>query len=88
MYAKIHGKHVNVCDYLRTVLEEVYSNKDECYKINHLKVNGNDAIVCGFTGKNCGAILGYLLDMVITERISNNRDDLLEEMRYMKEHEV
>lgn len=87
-YAKIHGKHVNVCDYLRTALEEVYSNKDECYKINHLKVDGNDAIACGFTGKNCGAILNYLLDMVITEWLKNNRDDLLEEMRCVKEDEV
>ena len=55
---------------------------------NIANFNGDDAIACGFTGKGCGEILSYLLEMVITERISNNRDDLLEEMRYIKEHEV
>lgn len=51
--------------------------KKECYKVSHLKINGNDLINLGYQGKAIGKLLNYLLFEVIEDKLKNNRKDLL-----------
>lgn len=48
-----------------------------CVKLNDLAVNGNDIMSLGVKGKNIGYILDELLIMVIEEKISNSKEDLI-----------
>lgn len=86
LYARVHSPESqhSMYDYLYDSVINITLNDNECYKIKHLKVNGDDAISLGFVGKDCGDILNKLLDMVITEEIENDRDVLLKEMERMK----
>lgn len=52
--------------------------RDECYKISHLKVNGDDIRAIGYSGKEIGIVLNYLLSAVIEERIPNEYNVLIE----------
>lgn len=53
--------------------------REECYKIKDLKINGRDLISLGIqNGKIIGEILNALLEMVIENPEMNNRDKLLE----------
>lgn len=51
---------------------------DACLKITDLNVNGSDIRNCGFNGKDIGTVLDTLLQMVIEEKITNERSVLLE----------
>lgn len=51
--------------------------KNECYKISHLKVNGEDMKAIGFFGEKIGIILNALLSAVIEECIPNEYDALI-----------
>lgn len=52
--------------------------RDECYKISHLKVDGDDIKAIGYSGKEIGVVLNALLSAVIEERLVNEYDILLE----------
>ena len=53
--------------------------EDSCFKLSDLQINGDDLIKIGITdGKTIGRVLRGLLDMVISEHISNNRQELLD----------
>lgn len=86
LFAKAHRPKycMNMYNYLYEALTAVYYDGFECYRIDQLKVDGNDAMDCGFSGKECGEVLNTLLELVMTDRLKNLRDDLLEEMRYLK----
>ena len=58
-------------------------SSDACLKISDLKVRGNDLIELGLSGKAIGEWLNKLLDMVIEEKIENQKDILL---NYIKEN--
>lgn len=57
---------------LNAVLEE-----NSCFKLSDLAVNGKDMVSLGLKGKEIGDTLKALLNMVIEEKIQNNRKDLL-----------
>ena len=57
-------------------LKEIEEN-NECVTISQLAVSGNDLINIGITGENVGKSLEILLNAVIEEKVSNNKDDLL-----------
>ena len=57
---------------LNAVLEE-----NSCFKLSDLAVNGKDMVSLGLKGKEIGDNLKALLNMVIEEKIQNNRKDLL-----------
>ena len=57
---------------LNAVLEE-----NSCFKLSDLAVNGKDIVSLGLKGKEIGDTLKALLNMVIEEKIQNNRKDLL-----------
>lgn len=54
-------------------------NKEQCFKISDLKINGNDLIqeLKLKPGKEIGRVLNTLLDMVINEQIQNDKNILL-----------
>ena len=64
----------------RDVLLTVEKILDEqlCFSLKDLAVNGNDIKKLGFKGKNIGAVLNFLLDMVIDGKCKNERKELLD----------
>lgn len=60
-------------EYLEDILE-----KEECFKIKDLNINGKDLIELGFKGKKIGELLNYLLEKVIEDSSMNNKKKLIE----------
>ena len=57
--------------------------RNECYKISQLLVNGDDVSALGFDGKKIGVVLNTVLELVVEEKISNNKEEILS---YIKEN--
>lgn len=57
-------------------LKEIEEN-NECCNIRDLEITGNDLLNAGLKGEEIGEALNRALDMVIEEKISNNKTDLL-----------
>jgi len=51
--------------------------RNECFSISQLDVNGNDIVEFGISGKEVGDILSFLLDEVITNKVENKKTLLL-----------
>ncbi len=64
-------------------IDEIIASK-ACLKLSDLMVNGNDIIALGVNGKETGNILNTLLAMVIEEKITNNKDCLLQAAKKIK----
>ena len=73
-YAK---ENLAYLDNLFTLCKQILSN-DECFMLKQLAINGSDLIQQGFYGKEIGTALSLLLQMVIEEKIKNNRQELLD----------
>lgn len=55
---------------------------DDCFTLKDLEVNGNDLIQLGFTaGKFLGNALNQLLEMVMDDKIENDKEKLLTKAR-------
>lgn len=64
-------------DNIEYILEEVLQ-KDECFSLKDLAVNGNDLIEIGYKpGKEIGNTLNCLLQLVIEDVYPNEKDELL-----------
>lgn len=77
-YAKERLKHIyKAYEYL----EEIEAKK-ECFTRKDLAINGRDIIAAGVTDqKEIGLILAILLNKVIEEEITNEKDILIEEVK-------
>lgn len=62
---------------LRSLIDEIRP-EDACLSLKDLAVNGHDLMALGFSGREVGERLHYLLDLVLDEKIENTRDALLE----------
>jgi len=51
--------------------------KEECFSLKNLAVNGNDLISLGYKGKEIGEKLDFLLSLVIDGKEENNKEKLL-----------
>lgn len=58
------------------------NNENCCLKLTDLAVDGKDMISLGMSGRQIGAMLQRLLDLVVDDKLENNRSVLLE---YAKE---
>lgn len=58
------------------------NNENCCLKLTDLAVDGKDMISLGMTGRQIGAMLQKLLDLVVDDKLENDRNVLLE---YAKE---
>ena len=71
------------------VLNEIYSEEiqkessdilenGECFKLCDLEISGADLLSLGFKGKQIGAALEEILNLVIEEKLTNNKEKLIE----------
>lgn len=78
-------------DMLREVLNlsnEILRDK-ECFKLKDLQINGLDLIDIGIKqGREIGQILNKLLQMVLEDKIENNREDLIKQAIKLSTTEV
>ncbi len=59
------------------IINEIIA-ENECFSIKDLKINGNDLISLGFSGKEIGEKLNLCLNAVIDEKLKNEYDELVE----------
>ncbi len=64
-------------DTLEKMAKEIIES-EECFSLKELKIDGNDLIREGFTGKEIGTALSAALEAVIDGRVPNERDSLIE----------
>jgi tRNA nucleotidyltransferase (CCA-adding enzyme) len=62
--------------HLRKLVAEVQAEAS-CLTLRDLAVNGNDLVKIGFSGRTIGTMLNWLLDQVMEETLSNDRETLL-----------
>lgn len=67
-------------DRLEAMAEEILQ-KEECFSLKHLAVNGNDMKALGFEGKEIGRRLEFLLDAVIDGKVENEKKELTEYLK-------
>lgn len=58
------------------IINEIIA-ENECFSIKDLKINGNDLISLGFSGKEIGEKLNLCLNVVIDEKVKNEYDELI-----------
>lgn len=63
-------------DALEKMAKEIIKNA-ECFSLRELKINGNDLISEGFTGKEIGTALSAALEAVIDGRAQNEKNELI-----------
>ncbi len=64
-------------DRMEKKAEEMYE-RNECLSLKDLSVNGNDISDLGYKGKEIGEALSFLLDAIISEKVINEREKLIE----------
>ena len=64
-------------DALEKLLQSIL-DKDACFSLKQLAVNGNDLLDKGYRGKEIGQALRFLLDAVIDGKLPNEKAALLE----------
>ena len=57
-------------------LDSIIKEKD-AIKVTDLAIKGKDLIELGFKGKDIGLMLNKLLDLVIEEKLNNNKEELI-----------
>lgn len=72
---EFHGREKHF-DTLEKMAEEIIE-KEECFSLKDLKINGNDLIREGFIGKEIGSALSAALEAVIDGRVKNEKEALL-----------
>ena len=86
MGSKGTGKHPSDAHFeqIRRMLEELEAEEGRL-SLKALAVNGNDLKPMGLEGKQIGYCLERLLELVLEEKLPNNREALLQEARKMAE---
>ena len=56
--------------------QKIISEKD-CYSLKNLEINGHDIMELGFSGKEIGSALDFLLDAVIEGKCQNKKTSLI-----------
>ena len=54
------------------------NNDNSCLKLCDLAVDGKDMISIGYTGRQIGAMLQRLLDLVVDDKLENNKQELMD----------
>ena len=63
-------------DRLEEMAREIL-NKEACFSLKHLAVDGRDMMVLGLKGRQIGEMLDRLLEAVIDGRVENEKEELL-----------
>lgn len=74
-----NGKHEEIYCLLFSLEDDMDACLDNYkpYKLEHLRINGNDLIAIGYKGKQIGEILDGLLDLVMQDKVKNIKNDLI-----------
>lgn len=78
---------LSLCDNYIDELKNLEKEKP-CLKISDLKVDGNDLIKLGYTGKEIGNILEKLLDKILKNELINSKEDILKFLEKENENAV
>lgn len=65
---------------LHRIIDRVLE-KEDCFSLRDLAINGNDLLDMGYTGKRIGEGLQWALEAVMDGRLENERDVLLNALR-------
>ncbi len=76
-------ERIQTVDAMQVKGDEIIA-QNQCMKISDLAVNGNDMMELGYDGKEIGEILDDLLDNIIDEKLSNERNELIKFARSKK----
>ena len=63
-------------DFLEETAKRILG-ENECFSLKKLAVNGNDMLSLGLCGKEIGAMLNFLVEQVIEEKVQNEKSALL-----------
>lgn len=82
--SQINGvEKLNNINLVESIYDEIILS-NQCYNLKNLDVNGRDLINLGINeGKKIGEVLNKLLEMVIDEKLENNKEHIL---NYVKGH--
>lgn len=62
---------------VKSIVKQIKED-NECIKLADLSVNGYDLIELGLSGKEIGSTLNYLLELVMDDKINNDKDEMIE----------
>ncbi|MCM1545082.1 MAG: HD domain-containing protein, partial [Ruminococcus sp.] len=71
-------------DELERLIDKVKA-ENQCFTVKSLALNGNDIMNLGYSGRQIGKALNTLVDAVVEEKVSNNKDGLIE---YIKNNPI
>ena len=77
--AQLYGDRLHKAEILQMMQEILMAQKyqEECFTLKDLAINGNDLIQLGYKpGKEIGTVLNQLLEMVIDDKIANDKVQL------------
>lgn len=60
--------------------------EQECNLISEMNINGNDLILLGYSGKQIGECLEYLLECILINKIENNHEVLISKAKEFKKY--
>lgn len=69
----------------RDLLNEI-EEKHLCYQLKDLAINGIDLLHLGFSNKEVGALLQQLLELIIEEKLDNDKESLLNFIKKSRDH--
>ena len=64
-------------DKIKSIVKQIKED-NECIKLADLSINGYDLIELGMSGKEIGSTLNYLLELVMDDKINNNKEVMIE----------
>ena len=73
-------EHLNEIKEIYNIYKEYQNilNSNQCFSLKSLAVNGNDSKNLGYSGSQIGDKLEYILDLVIENRLKNNKNDIID----------
>ena len=77
MGSKGTGKPAEMVQFteIRAILAEIEA-ENACLSLKDLAINGHDLMALGYSGKEIGRCLNYLLEQVIEEKLPNEKEAL------------
>lgn len=82
-FSKYNDKLADLAIVREIGYELIDNMNNTCFTLKNLLINGTDLIELGYSGRNIGIILNYLLAAVVNEEVTNEKEALLD---YLKQN--
>jgi tRNA nucleotidyltransferase (CCA-adding enzyme) len=76
-------KELEVFSEIRRILAEIEAD-DSCLSLKNLAVDGHDLMALGYSGREIGKCLNHLLELVIDEKLPNEKNALLRQCKKLQ----